>query len=51
MEVHMTNLLLAAIPAFLVLGSLYWTMTMGLREQAESDRYSEAWMRAHLARR
>jgi hypothetical protein len=47
----MTNVLLGAIPAFLVLGSLYWTMTMGLREQVESDRYSEAWMKAHRNRR
>lgn len=46
----MEKLLLGLIPTFMVLGGLYWTMTMGMREQEEADRFTEEWMkqRGHM---
>jgi hypothetical protein len=46
----MTNLLLVAILALLVLGGLYWTISVELREQFSGDRILEAWLRAHRGR-
>jgi hypothetical protein len=39
------KLLLALLPTIMVIGGLYWTMTMGMREQADADRFTEEWMK------
>lgn len=41
----MEKLLLGLLPTLMVVGGLYWTMTMGMREQAEADRSTEEWMK------
>jgi hypothetical protein len=44
-ETDVEKLLLALLPTIMVIGGLYWTMTMGMREQAEADRFTEEWMK------
>jgi hypothetical protein len=39
------KLLLGLIPTVMVLGGLYWTMTMGMREQEHAERFTEEWMK------
>lgn len=46
----MENLLLALIPTLMVVGGLYWTMTMGMREQEAADRFTEEWMKKNAKR-
>lgn len=41
----MEKLLLGLLPMAMVIGGLYWTMTMGMREQAEADRFTHDWMK------
>ena len=41
----MEKLLLGLLPTLMVLGGLYWTMTMGMREQEAADRFTEEWMK------
>lgn len=41
----MENVLLALLPTLMVVGGLYWTMTMGMREQEDADRFTEEWMK------
>lgn len=41
----MEKLLLGLLPMLMVVGGLYWTMTMGMREQADADRFTEEWMK------
>ncbi|MFO0146606.1 MAG: hypothetical protein ACK54C_15055 [Betaproteobacteria bacterium] len=41
----MEKLLLALLPMTMVVGGLYWTMTMGMREQEAADRFTEEWMK------
>jgi hypothetical protein len=45
LEVHVEKLILALLPLLMVVGGLYWTMTMGMREQADGDRFTEEWMK------
>lgn len=46
----MENLLLALIPTLMVVGGLYWTMTMGMREQEAADQFTEEWMKKNAKR-
>jgi hypothetical protein len=39
------KVLLALLPTLMVVGGLYWTMTMGMREQEDADRFTEEWMK------
>jgi hypothetical protein len=39
------KLLLGLLPTLMVVGGLYWTMTMGMREQEAADRFTEEWMK------
>jgi hypothetical protein len=39
------KLLLGLLPTLMVVGGLYWTMTMGMREQEAADRFTEDWMK------
>lgn len=41
----MEKLLLGLLPTLMVVGGLYWTMTMGMREQEAADRFTEDWMK------
>ncbi|MCA3221754.1 MAG: hypothetical protein ACK50B_00200 [Betaproteobacteria bacterium] len=41
----MEKLLLGLLPTVMVIGGLYWTMTMGMREQEAADRFTEEWMK------
>lgn len=43
----MENVLLGLLPTLMVVGGLYWTMTMGMREQQAADRFTEEWMKRH----
>ena len=36
----MEKLLLGLLPTLMVVGGLYWTMTMGMREQEAADRFT-----------
>jgi hypothetical protein len=44
-ECAVEKLLLGLLPMAMVIGGLYWTMTMGMREQAEADRFTNDWMK------
>lgn len=37
--------MLGLLPTVMVIGGLYWTMTMGMREQEAADRFTEEWMK------
>ncbi len=45
LEIDVEKLLLGLLPMAMVIGGLYWTMTMGMREQADADRFTEEWMK------
>jgi hypothetical protein len=43
----MINVLLGLVPLLFCTGFLTWTMTMGMREQARADAWSDEWVRKH----
>ncbi|MBL8287778.1 MAG: hypothetical protein JNL85_07330 [Rubrivivax sp.] len=43
----MISVILALVPLLFATGFLTWTMTMGAREQARSDKWAQEWARKH----
>lgn len=46
----MEKILLGLIPSLMVFGSMYWMITMGMREQDAADEFTEEWMKKNGAK-